>query len=417
MSCAEIDDQLDAYVDQQLAAVDRAAVDAHLAACERCARAVVQLRALDHELASVLRCRDRAAVVDRVLQGLPRARARGPFLALAAAAGFFLAYLIFGQHQPSRPEPSLARLTVATGAVEARAARGTWQPLAPGSPLVAGSVLRTPPLVKCALDLQDGTELRLNGDTEITLLGLRQVALERGQVFTRVTPSSVTFAVRTEQALVEALGTTLDIVHWPRGTAAPDKDDADQIVTQVAVLDGRARLGAETVPAGHRCAMVNGATQKPTPAHDLMLMTGWMNELLALKGRDDPEFAARVNDLLAMLGRVKMEYLYESEIRSLGEHCALPLARYLRASKPEDDRGRRQRAAQILADIAGVAELADLVPLLGDADAEVRAAIARALSRLAGTTLDCDERYWRGPDTERGRRAWESFLRDRGTFK
>ena len=64
----------------------------------------------------------------------------------------------------------IAKLTVALGAVQGKGpAQPDWAPLAAGADLEAGSALRTGAGVRAALDFTDGSELRLDENTELTL--------------------------------------------------------------------------------------------------------------------------------------------------------------------------------------------------------------------------------------------------------
>ena len=196
MSCDQIRERLSAYQDRELPSEEQAQVERHLATCASCARELAALAGLGRDLAVALEpgppSHDELAA--RVIRGLhaPRARRRVPLalpVALAAAAGFLIAYLIFGHRAPSGPESdsraALAHLTVATGPVEVRS-RGetTWHALATGGGVERGSAVRTPLAVKCALVLRDGTELRVNGGTEVELAEARQLELRGGRIFT-----------------------------------------------------------------------------------------------------------------------------------------------------------------------------------------------------------------------------------------
>jgi hypothetical protein len=117
---------------------------------------------------------------------------------------------------------------------------------------------------------------------------------------------------------------------------------------------------------------------------DLLLATSWVNELLAFEPGREQEFQERIDALLAMLGRTKMAHLYEWEIRSLGDRCALPLLRYVESEGSRGEGGRRRDAARILADVAAPRQLQGLAELLTDSDPAVRTSAARGIERLTG---------------------------------
>ena len=128
---------------------------------------------------------------------------------------------------------------------------------------------------------------------------------------------------------------------------------------------------------------------------DLILATQWIHVLLALKAPDDQEFSARMEHLLAELGRSKIAYLHEDELRSLGGSCAIPLAKYIAAERPAEEKRQQVEAARILADLAPSWAIPDLIQLLSNPNGEVRGHVARALQRLTGQTQGRPAEEWR----------------------
>lgn len=433
MNCAEIEERLNAYLDGQADAGERAALEGHLATCADCARSLEGLRLQDRELdAAFAPLRAEADMMaDRVIARITGARRRRPVLwfalALSHAAVFLAAFLVFrarppvpavdeGQFMmPDLLKKPMARLAVATGAIEVRAADGAWTPLATGGGIEAGAALRTSRGTKGSFDFNDGTEIRLNELTEVVIHGPRRVTLADGQIFTRVAPHpKVRFTVKTDQAAIEAVGTTLDISHGTQGELMK-KEGGVRRVTSLVVLDGAARMGDQSVGSGQVCRVVDGATEPPSPAHDLTVLTRWVHEILVLRDPANAEFHGRVNDLLARIGRTKMEQLYEGEIRALGDHAALPLTRYIQSPESRPEAARRRSAARILADIASAPSVPDFVALLRDDDPAIRASIARGLQRLTGQTLGFAADHWSGPACAQpggGAAAWEAWLRE-----
>lgn len=403
MNCTEAEERLGAYVDGELPDADREGVEGHLAACAECRRFLQGCRAQDAELeAAFAPLRTKAeALAGKIVRRLPRRRAPWLPVIVSAAAGFLAAWLSLQREEEPAivlPPPiklPMARLVVSTGAVEVRQG-GDWAPLATGGGVERGASIRTLGRAKCSFQYNDGTEIRLNHDTEIRLEKPRAIDLAAGRIFTHIKPNPVTFEVRTDQALIEALGTTLDIAHALRNTT-------------LTVLDGRARMGPHTVGAGFRCAVVDGAIEEPEPARDLTILTNWVHEILALK-EDRTELNLRINELLAMLGRTKMEHLYEWEIRALGDRCAFPLTCYIQSAESRKDSPRRQKAARILADAAGPTSVPDLVGLLRDADPSIRTEAARGLGRITGHTLGYPGSYWEGATCAPGQEAWSQWL-------
>lgn len=472
MNCAEIEERLNAYADGELSPADRPGVDAHLGSCEECRRTLDAIRAQDLELGAAFAGPrlGSEALAGRVVEAFrgqaarPRARA-WPVLA-AAAAGFLVAFFLFRRAPDPRaddlarelaalragtpPDPPvkggppdslskeflevcsrlersekqrqelearlaslpplepvkkpMARLAVATGPVEVRSASMAWGPIEVGGGLEVGMWVRTPGKSKCSFDYNDGTEIRVNENTEIRLERPRAVELVRGEIFTRVAPNPVRFEVRTEQAKVDAPAGTLNVSH-----SARDVKEAPARLTTVTVLEGSAVVGGRTVPPGFSCPVVDGEVQAPAPAQPPAVLSKWVHEILVLRGADTTELRQRVEDLLTKPGP-----LPEGEVRSLGDHAAVPLTRYVTSPASKKERERRRAAARILADVASSPSVPDFIALLRDDDPQVRVQAARGLQRLTGQTLGYDEKHWTGygcVEHGGGADAWGAWLK------
>jgi HEAT repeat protein len=155
----------------------------------------------------------------------------------------------------------------------------------------------------------------------------------------------------------------------------------------------------QIVSSGELAKIVNGQITEKNAADPLLLMltTRWVNEILVLKGRDNPELARRIDDILAQLGQLKGSFMDEQEIRGLGDRCLLPLSRYLQSPRCEGEaqRGRRQMAARILADMALPWAIPELIELLDKDDPEVRFQAAKGLERLTSVTMGHRPEDWR----------------------
>lgn len=416
MTCAEILERLSACIDGELEAAERAAVESHVASCASCAEALKATRAVDGSLDDAfapLRER-REAVTARALDAVRREtnppNVTGFFkVLLAAAAGFLLAALIFrpwgrpASPRADEPRETIARLEIATGEVEVKMG-GAWAVLATGAEIPRGASVRTSSRSKASFVSNDGSEIRLNGGTEMTFSEDRKVQLAGGQIFTAVQPAKRTFEVATDDGVIKALGTKLDIA----------RQAASTILT---VVSGRAEISdrrgtTETLEKGFTTSIEKGHLLPSPRSVNLYEATSWVNEILIFKGKDHPELEERVNEMLAMLGRTKMEFMGEEQIRALGDHCAVPLTRYLQSKASADDASRRRSAARILADIASPESITDFINLLSDADAEVRASIAKGLCRLTQRSMGMDPGEWKtAPAAEREKAvaAWQAW--------
>src|SRR5262249_4480757 len=87
--------------------------------------------------------------------------------------------------------PREVELTMATGPVEAgdpNEKKGLNDVQA-GNKVDVGATLRTSPKACCEFRCPDGAVVRLDSNTEVVLLGERDVQLNRGQVWSQVPPS------------------------------------------------------------------------------------------------------------------------------------------------------------------------------------------------------------------------------------
>jgi hypothetical protein len=206
------------------------------------------------------------------------------------------------------------------------------------------------------------------------------------------------------------LGTRLDLT---QRVGEPGSENEGRALTELALLEGSALLCGTRVEAGQLATAVDGRFAHAREAKDLLLVTSWVNELLAFEPGREREFQERVDALLAMLGRTKVAHLYEWEIRSLGDHCALPLLRYVESEGSNAEPRQRHEAARILADVADVTQLAGLAALLDDADPEVRVSAARGVARLTGGLPGDSPGSFAEPDFAERAARWRAVLERR----
>jgi ferric-dicitrate binding protein FerR (iron transport regulator) len=204
-------------------------------------------------------------------------------------------------------------------------------------------------------------------------------------VWSTVAKASTPYTVKIADTLITALGTQFDVATTAKGTTLSVLEGSTQVE----------RAGQKTtVKSGQEWSNVgNNETQQDRESYQLLQATNWVHEILLLKGRDHPELQNRINDIMASIGRTKMDYLVEEEIRVLGDHAVIPLTRYLQSAKPSES-GRRRKAAKLLADLAQPRSIGELITLLTDEDPNVRASIAIGLKRLTGQELGYNTQAW-----------------------
>ena len=421
MDCRQASELIGAWANGELDDGEQAAMELHLAGCAECRAAAESQQLVDAELlrAFAPRRRTAARLAERVATELERQRvssarpvSRRWSLLAAAAAGFLLAVCTFRPWQRQAlppPEIPIARLTLATGAAEMLPPNETlWLGCPPEAPINPGACVRTPANVRCELGTVAGGQLRLDGDTEVRFDDSRQVELMRGQVWSNVKEQDQVIDVEPAGAAICARDAEFSVSCQP-GEAVLT------VVKGAATVRGPGN--EQTIAAGETAKIVKGVVAENRSTLTPLLDTSWVNDLVCLKPPGDPELAERVNDILAQIGEAKLSYLYEEEIRRLGDRAVLPLLRFIASDRSLSDPARRTIAARIVADLATAEVLDDLIDLLADDSPAVRGAAAQALFRLTGRDQGYSLEQWRTDDAatrEAGSLAWRQWRSENG---
>jgi hypothetical protein len=196
------------------------------------------------------------------------------------------------------------------------------------------------------------------------------------------------------------LGTEFDI--------AADAKDAT-----LTVVEGSTRVkgagGERVVSSGNQIRILAGSPQEAQAVASLPVATRWVNELVMMKGRDTAELRRRVDLLMASIGNEKMMYMYEDEIKALGDHCVLPLTRWVQSPLSAGDPHKRHQAARILTEMAQPWSIPQMIELLDDRDGEVRFYASRALQRLASQNMGKTPEDWRANKFVNTRDQWAKW--------
>ncbi len=408
MECVQIQELMSAWLDGELPVEEAARLEAHLDGCSACLQVRDTLRNQHLELRRLFVERRQAAAVlaENVNQQIrqeapPRPRNRWLPLLFAAAAGFLVAVVIFQPWRRARevivaPQRTEAHqgdfsLIVAREPIDIQLpGRSDWEPVKAGQRFEAGCKVRTKADLCCEIRTGDDSEIRLNGGTEVCFQSTRHLELASGQMMAHVAKRPTPFQVNVAATIVTAVGTEFDITCRPAETT-------------LLVLEGSTSVAGkgpnQIVLSGELAKIVNGQITEKNAAGPLLLLltTRWVNEILVLKGRDNPELARRIDDILAQIGQLKGSFMDEQEIRGLGDRCLLPLSRYLQSPRCEGEsqRGRRQMAARILSDMALPWAIPELIELLDKDDPEVRFQAAKGLQRLTSVNMGHPPEEWR----------------------
>ncbi len=410
MNCEDALNQLNARADGELPAATAADLEAHLASCSDCRAAAEGFSVIDAELRSAFAPRREAAVAlaDRVVSNVRESTVTSPQMAHGApspqhlaswqaiaclVAGFLLAVAVFRPWESrSNPSPSLAlepvaRLAVASGPVEVRpASQQNFYTCPDAAPIASDTCVRTGPAARCEIALDNGNALGLDCNTEVTLHKSEVVEVSHGRLWSSSQPG------KKGVELKSGGGTIV-----PKSSAQFSLECQPQAV-RLIVVDGAVNVqtnqGSTEVGPGKQVKIVRGKVEEDPEWHDAVLETAWVNSLFALRGADHPELVKRIDELLANVGDAKLSLLYEDELRRLGDDGVPPLLAYLAATRDKPNVSKRATAARIIADVAQVRWIADLIMLLADKNADVRFHAARGLERLTGRDQGCEAHSW-----------------------
>lgn len=433
MDCEQVRKQFSARIDGRLDASSHAEVETHLAACSTCRQEWEAVEALHVNLSQALAGWRGAslAIADRAITDwkaeVPKVATRrlslrtiAPWCLAVAACWLLLIGEVrhfqvpalrvpplpevatvhtLGEQAPdvrTTPSPA-ARLVVATGPVLFKPnPQAEWKtvPVAEmgGFTCPDASSVKTEAATSCELVSPAGVKVRLNEKTEVMWLTADELQLVEGQLWCR-TPQQGGLILKTAEA-------TNPTSAW---TCAADSEclaslpvgGGTSVLTISGVVTGTMRDVPQYLTSGMQCASTGVDTIVRPSTDEVLRACRWTQPFLTADGHDNPELFRRVEALLAHLDSADATADFEQDLRHLGEFAALPLSSFLRTSSSEDERERRRTAMQILADVVPIWMVPDLIELLNDADGDIRAQAAEALTRLTGETQGLSPADWR----------------------
>lgn len=318
----------------------------------------------------------------------------------------------------AEPPRAVAKLGVVVGTVESKVGEaGAYAPAAAGLDLEADTFVRTGPASRAAIDFPDGSELRLHENTELVVQGARKVSLKLGTSFAVVALNAAQeFEVTTPFAPLRTASGAFAASFTKRDPNNPLFKTVSRTETSISAFDGKVNVVskryAQYLTAGYTCTLVDAQLNTPDPSIEPMVQTRWVHEILAARGKPTEETGRRARAMLDRLGAVEKDDPNEAGLRGLGALAAPDLARYLKFPAGSFELARRRAAARVLADVAPADAAPSLLPLLKEADAQVRQSGARGLKRLTGEDLGKDEAWWAGDTAAvEGYKLWEAKLK------
>lgn len=307
---------------------------------------------------------------------------------------------------PGSPE-AVGKIAVLQGPVEVTPAPA--MPLKAGDPIDAGATLKTPAGSRVAVDFPDGTEVRVNENTELLFEGPRKLDLKQGRVFLKTVKGPAKFEVNTMHIPVTMDQALVEVEFRPR---VPNGDPA---FTFVRVLEGTARASSKrfnaVIHAGLYTTGIGSQLNTPDPLKNGSLETAWIHPLLLERGRADEETGNRAMELVQILGRESANDPAEAALRSLGDLATAELVRFLTKSANGPQPARRAAAVKIIAETGTLKSAAGLQALLQNPEADTRVVAARGLARLAGKDLGFNDAFWKGESLEKGQKAWDDWVK------
>ena len=299
----------------------------------------------------------------------------------------------------------VAKLWFATGDVELQVPDKVGTFLCPtDTDVVAGSKMRTGALRKCEFRTANGTKVRLDEETEISIKSDGEFVLEQGRIWCETSGDSVSCYVSCGggETAVQVLGQCDLEVTDGRTKLIPLRGSAE-------VSEGSFSC---SVGVGQKLDWQEGQQPEPEQARNLMLETSWLNDILIAQEGGNRELQERARGLLAEMGYTKMRYLLEEELRSLGAPGVEPLIAFLRSeSKEHQTQRHRIIAAELVRDLSNFSQIPRVVPLLDDSSPQVRFAIASGLHRLIGRHLAATPEQW-SESTPELRSRWIQLHQD-----
>ena len=368
-------------------------------------------------------------------------------LVLATAVGFLVAAVFFKTRAgnaiitqsdslpQTQPGPStaaqqgsaafaapLASLVTVTGPIQCRPSGSSdWMSVIDASAFRCESAteVQTSASSQCEIITDAGCILRLNSNTKLTIESGQRVKIARGQLWCRSEADS--------QLEVVADASDNSDVSDPLPTYRCDARGCCLVAVDENAVQLHAAAGKITLitPEGDRSVVPgqpvrvtrDGVVVQHQQIPNALLAAGWMDALLMRKRPDDPDLILRVNALLARIGQTKASYLHERELRGLGEHCVLPLTRFVQSDISVTTPQRRVMAMRVLADSSPSWNIRDLIGLLSDHNPDVRVLAATALHRLTGESFGRPSHDWsiQIPKDDAVRERWTQWWDENGS--
>jgi len=319
-----------------------------------------------------------------------------------------LAALLIGEDS-ARTAGGPATLAILQGTIETSVGGTATPPIKPGDSVDAGTLIKTNAGSRATFVMADGSELRINENTSVSIEGPRKFDLKFGRIFVKIVQTTPPFEINTEHVPIfinQALADIEFSQRVPNGAPA---------ATTIRVVEGSANTTSKKfkarITAGFYNTAIGSQLNTPDPMGNSSLTTAWIHPLLVERGVADEETQARAMELIEILGRESSNDPAEAALRLLADLATAELVRFLTKTANGPQPARRTAAVRIIAETGTMKSAAGMVSLLQNPEASTRVVAAQGLARLAGKDLGFNEAYWKGETLEKGQKAWEDWVR------
>jgi hypothetical protein len=318
-----------------------------------------------------------------------RRNAWGKALALLAVVAA-LVVAVVSLTTESSVHASVATLIRATGPVEVRTPnQDAWTTVSQPRDvaLTAGTHLRTLDLSLCEVCTASEGIVRVNQRSEIAVSRADEVELVTGQLWCRASPQT---PMRVCVASAPAAPNAIPLANMAVFTCPSNSETVWKVEDQAARCISVADLPTElrsagnqtwTIDPGHSLACSPGHEPDISQQFDRLQAVSWQLPLLSQREPHDRELQGMLQSLLSKIGQTKMRGFYDEEIRGLGPAGTIPLLAFVRSPDSRNNPALRQRAMEIIADLAPISVRADLEALAQDQDPLVARLATKALDQ------------------------------------
>ena len=138
----------------------------------------------------------------------------------------------------------IADITYLDGTVEVKESTADWSRATVGQELSIGDSIETFSDARAIITLNDGSILRLNQNTKITLVSITEdrfvVSVDHGEIFARVVTSDRIFEIKADMVNYESLQTGFKV------SSLENKEGVEVFSTAIKVIDGLAETVVDT---------------------------------------------------------------------------------------------------------------------------------------------------------------------------